>query len=79
MDTAVTQKGQVTIPKAVRDEMGLKPGARVQIELDGQGGARIVHAPAPVSRFARFRGIAKSADGLTTDEIMRLMRGDLEP
>jgi AbrB family looped-hinge helix DNA binding protein len=28
-DSTITSKGQVTIPKAVRDRLGLKPGDRV--------------------------------------------------
>ena len=31
MPTTVTVKGQVTIPKAVRDRAGLRPGMRVEV------------------------------------------------
>ena len=34
---AVTTKGQVTIPKAIRDRLGLRPGDQVEfVEKDGQ-------------------------------------------
>ncbi len=40
MATAVTTKGQVTIPKRVRRALGITPGSRVEFDLDG-GGARL--------------------------------------
>ncbi len=33
MSTTVTQKGQVTIPKPVRDRLNIKPGSKVDFEL----------------------------------------------
>jgi AbrB family looped-hinge helix DNA binding protein len=44
MATTVTSKGQVTIPKDVRDALGLRPGDRVEIETDGEGSARLTKA-----------------------------------
>lgn len=41
MATTLSAKGQVTIPKKVREELGLRPGDRVEIEADGEGGARL--------------------------------------
>lgn len=80
MASAVTQKGQVTIPKHVRDAMGIRPGALVEVESDGQGGARIVKiAPAPVaSGWARFRGIGRLPDGLNPDDYMANIRDPLD-
>jgi antitoxin PrlF len=78
MSTTVTSKGQVTIPKPVRDRLKLKPGSAVDFELAADGRVVLVKAgkkPAPPKgRFDRLRGIMKS--DLTTDEIMALMRGD---
>jgi antitoxin PrlF len=76
METHVTTKGQVTIPKPIRDRLGIMPGDAVAFELapDGRivllkaGGAR------PVSRFERLRG--RAGPGLSTDEIMALTRGE---
>ncbi len=78
MSTTVTSKGQVTIPKAVRDRLNIKPGSAVDFELAPDG--RVVLTKAgkkqapPKSRFDRIRGSMKS--DMTTDEIMALMRGD---
>jgi antitoxin PrlF len=37
----ITSKGQITIPKEVRDRLGLKPGDRVEIHVDPEGRAVI--------------------------------------
>jgi AbrB family looped-hinge helix DNA binding protein len=77
MSTTVTTKGQVTIPKAVRDRLNIKPGNAVDFLLADDGSVTLVKAgkklAAPKSRFDHLRGIAKS--DMTTDEIMMLMRG----
>jgi AbrB family looped-hinge helix DNA binding protein len=39
--TSMTRKGQVTIPKEVRDALGLKPFDKVEIYLDSNGEARL--------------------------------------
>ncbi|MGH2532979.1 MAG: AbrB/MazE/SpoVT family DNA-binding domain-containing protein [Thermomicrobiales bacterium] len=38
--SSITSKGQVTIPKALRDELGLKPYDKVEFFPDGEGGGR---------------------------------------
>lgn len=78
MSTTVTAKGQVTIPKAVRDRLNIKPGSAVDFDLAPDGRVVLTKAgrrgAAPRSRFARIRGSATVQ--MTTDEIMGLMRGD---
>jgi AbrB family looped-hinge helix DNA binding protein len=37
---SVTSKGQVTIPKRVRLALGIKPGSKVEFDIEG-GGARL--------------------------------------
>ena len=78
MSTTVTRKGQVTIPKPVRDRLNLKPGNAVDFELAADGRVVLVKAgrksAPPRSRFERIRGSA-TVD-MTTDEIMALMRGE---
>jgi antitoxin PrlF len=74
--TTLTRKGQVTIPKRLRDHLGLKPGAKVDFEVAADG--RVVVLPASKrtkSVFARLRGSAKGKGKLSTDEIMALTRG----
>ena len=76
MATKVTSKGQVTIPKPVRDLLGIEPGSHVEFRRAADGGIVIEKAdhPRPKSRLAELRGIA--GPGLTTDEIMALTRGE---
>ena len=79
MGMPVTVKGQVTIPKPIRDRLGLVPGSAVEfvVEPDGQVSLRKAgaeDAPAP-SRFALARR-AKGRNAMTTEEIMRLTRGE---
>jgi AbrB family looped-hinge helix DNA binding protein len=75
--TTLTSKGQVTVPKNVRDFLGIGPGSRVTFELTSKG--EVVLRPATGrgtrrSPFARVRGSATTR--MRTDEIMRLTRGD---
>ena len=76
MATTVTAKGQVTIPKPVRDRLGIKPGNAVAFELAQDGRIVLVKVDGEgrVSRFEAMRG--RVGRGLTTDEIMQLTRGD---
>jgi antitoxin PrlF len=71
----VTSKGQVTIPQAVRERLGIKPGSEVDFEVDERG-ARLVRMPAgrgkEIARGLRGRGTVP----MSTDEIMALTRGD---
>ena len=75
--TTLTSKGQVTVPKNVRDLLGIGPGSKVMFDLTSTGdvvlrpvGARSVRR----SPFAQVRGSATVK--MRTDEIMRLTRGD---
>lgn len=63
--TTMTSKGQVTIPKEVRDELELKPFDRVEIVADGYGGALLRKAGLSLESAAgMFPGIGLSDDEL---------------
>ena len=82
----VTSKGQVTIPKAVRDKLGIAPGTNVGFSEEGalivlnqdetvegeSRGARIGRLLVEFGRKARKEGWLND---LTTDEIMEMTRG----
>ena len=76
MAATVTAKGQVTIPKPVRDLLGIKPGSMVDFQRAPDGRVVLVKIggkPRP-SRFARLRGHA--GKGLSTDAILAMTRGE---
>jgi len=72
----VTGKGLITIPKQVRDLLGIGPGSVVEFERAEDGRIVMVKAgkKGRPSRFARMLGHA--GKGLSTDEIMALTRGE---
>lgn len=60
-DATITSKGQVTIPKEIRDRSGLEQGDRVEFRIDDEG--RIVMEPLrpsrPLPAAGRLRKYAK--------------------
>lgn len=51
-EATVTSKGQLTIPKAVRDRLNIQPGEKVLFRFDEEGGVRLVNVPAdPMDRL----------------------------
>lgn len=75
MAATVTAKGQITIPKAVRDALGVKAGSKVGFEMREDGHVVIFkQGPRPKSRFEKMRGSAGA--GPTTEELIALLRGD---
>ncbi len=72
----VTEKGQVTIPKDLRDALGIGAGTEVAFEQAGE--TIIVHKVA--TNPSRGRQLAERLRGrgdvhMTTDQIMALTRG----
>ncbi len=76
MATTVTSKGQVTIPKPVRDRLGIVAGSAVEFEMVRDGRVILIKVDSdhPVSRFEALRG--RAGKGLSTDQIMALTRGE---
>ena len=56
MESAITVKGQATIPKAVREHLGLKPGDRVKFFLHRDGSVILL----PKLPAVAMKGIVKS-------------------
>ena len=77
MATNVTSKGQVTVPKSVRDYLGLKPGMAVTFERLSTGEVLLRPAgrasKARKSVFAKLRG--RATVKMKTEEILALTRG----
>ena len=56
MESAITVKGQATIPKAIREHLGLKPGDRVKFFVHPDGSVVLL----PKLPASALRGIVKS-------------------
>ncbi|HUF64812.1 MAG TPA: AbrB/MazE/SpoVT family DNA-binding domain-containing protein [Gemmatimonadaceae bacterium] len=72
----VTTKGQVTIPQDVRRKLGIQPGTEVRFRV--KGGVAVLEKVPNQSRgreiVERMRG--RGTVAITTDEIMKLTRGE---
>jgi len=71
--TKVTSKGQVTIPKVVRDRLGVRPGDEIEF-VEDQRGYR-VEKIVPASSFRKYRGYLKDLAGQDPDKLVEEMRG----
>lgn len=76
MSYALTSKGQVTVPKAMRQHMHLQPLQAVDYEPLSDGSVRMFPVkPMPAENpFLKFIGIGIS--GMTTEEILNETRGE---
>ena len=79
--TTLTSKGQVTIPKPIRDALQLRPGMAVQFAVNAAG--EVVIQPSRAARSGgrrkpdRFDAVRGKADvRWRTDDLMKLLRGD---
>ncbi len=72
MEATVAERGQITLPKAVRDALGLTKGTTLNVELDG---GRIILRKNMRDALSRVRGRFPMPEGVTTDDIMRELRG----
>jgi AbrB family looped-hinge helix DNA binding protein len=79
--TTLTSKGQVTIPKRIRDQLSLSPGAPIEFSVNTVGEVIILRRCTPQSQAAaqtdRFDAVRGRADvHWRTDDLMKLLRGD---
>jgi AbrB family looped-hinge helix DNA binding protein len=83
----MTSKGQVLIPKALRDAAGLAPGQPYKVELDENGHVLIAPLDVALDVEQRLAAQAKALEsmegryvfGASTDRVMRDLRGDYQP
>lgn len=72
MEVTVAERGQITLPKAVRDALGLTKGSVLKIEVEG---GRIILRKNVDDAISRVRGRFKLDGFSNTDEAMRAIRG----
>jgi antitoxin PrlF len=81
LPTKVTVKGQVTLPKAVREAAGIRPGDRVNVRVRPEGGV-IIEGEAAVKSAEAYNSRLEDMSrrrpirALSTEEIMRMTRGE---
>jgi AbrB family looped-hinge helix DNA binding protein len=78
MATTLTSKGQVTIPKQIRDALNLAPGASVEFAVNREGEV-VIHRVGvrPSRKRDRFEAARGKADvKWRTDDLMTLLRGE---
>jgi AbrB family looped-hinge helix DNA binding protein len=74
----ITSKGQVTIPKGIRDKFGLHPGTDVEfVPIEGEIHVRkAVRSPKRGEEVVAHLRKAGRNFRMTTDEVMKLTRGE---
>ncbi len=71
--TKITTKGQVTVPKQVRERLGLQPGDELEfVEEDGVYRLKKCLPPNPLKKY---RGYLEDLAGFDPDRVVQEMRG----
>ena len=73
MKTVVSEKGQITIPKPLRERLGLDAGTI--LDFGEEAGALIGRKRADVDPIARWRGRGRLPGGVSVDAYLRKARG----
>ena len=71
--STITSKGQVTVPREIRDELGVRPGDQITWIRDRNGIS--VRKRIDVDRLRKWRGYLKDMAGKDVDDVVREMRG----
>lgn len=74
----VTSKGQVTLPKNIRDALGIGPGSEVDFEVTE--GQVVLRKRVPAAAFRRWEGYLRGQlPAASVDEMMETLRGERQP
>ncbi len=68
----ITSKGQVTIPKEIRDKLGIRPGE--DLAFEEKNGTFYIKKSLKKSPFDKWVGRLKKYRGQKTDEIIEDLR-----
>jgi AbrB family looped-hinge helix DNA binding protein len=77
MLSTVSEKGQITVPKRLRERLGIHPGDRLELVEDGGRLVATKTVPGDGDPVDAVYGIL-SLD-VSTDEAIRAMRGEPDP
>jgi antitoxin PrlF len=74
MKTVISERGQITVPKAIRDRLGLSPGTT--LEMDFATGGFVARKIANHSPWREALGVIRRMGGTdSTDKIIDELRG----
>jgi len=68
----VSEKGQITIPKALRTKLGLAPGA--VLEFSAVNGKLVAHKKLALDVFKKWRGRGRLPKAMTVDRYLQRAR-----
>ncbi|HMN86447.1 MAG TPA: AbrB/MazE/SpoVT family DNA-binding domain-containing protein [Bauldia sp.] len=71
-EATITGKGQITLPKEIREKAGLRIGQRVRVAIEDSG--RIVLAPAEQSIQRLFGALGRPPRGGTVEDVRESVR-----
>ncbi|WP_418320038.1 AbrB/MazE/SpoVT family DNA-binding domain-containing protein [Piscinibacter sakaiensis] len=71
MEVIVAERGQITLPKSVRDALGLTKGSTLKVELDG---GRIILRKNVDDAISRARGRFALPDQAGSEQLARVLR-----
>jgi len=72
-EVKVTSRGQVTIPKEIREALGLRPGDRIVFEKTEEG--VVISKRMDMSPFDKYTGYLSDVEEEDSDRIVRKLRG----
>ena len=73
MKTTISEKGQITIPKALRQSLGLRPGTVIELRADA--GTFVGRKVSSEDVFLKWRGKGALPKGLSVDAYLDRARG----
>ena len=68
----LTSKGQTTVPKDIREHLGLRPGDRMEFVIDSEGRVGIIRASVDIGDLAGF--LPKPKKAVTVEAMDRAIR-----
>ena len=74
--TTVSSKGQMVIPAAIRESLGIEPGTRIAVRVEGDELVLRPETPAATQRLlARLRGLTSGGPSMS-DELIADRRAE---
>lgn len=76
-ESVISERGQITLPKELRDRLGLRPGMMVTFVPSARG-ILIQRASPPEDQHPIQEAFGVLKDGIRTDDYLHQIRGKVE-